>query len=271
MPFGEIRPMLADSVYHMFPSGPVTIDDPTGPPGTFVNSVSVPEGVIRPIVLVPGSVNHRLPSGPTVIPPAALAVAKNVNGPPGGVRQISAILRMAHHRLPSGPTTARSGIGPRIPKAVPGIATPLASRCRMLPRPSDSQSVASGPAVRKFGCPGVDPSTSMFTACALGAKSIRMTSAPRMGFATRTTQPYQNVAISTVGLRRPVLFPGRTEVCIYLSNALTIDAMRFPGPTPTACPVSGDAIASHPSPSSAPEWRPGATGRRSMLRTPATG
>src|SRR5581483_8988230 len=61
------------SVNHRLPSGPVVI-----PPrfdfavGT-VNSLTVPVGVIWPILLPSPSVNHRLPSGPVVISPGVAA------------------------------------------------------------------------------------------------------------------------------------------------------------------------------------------------------
>ena len=55
------------------PSGPAVI--PSGPLLAVmrcVNSVMVPAGVIRPILLPVYSVNQRLPSGPAVIPAGPL-------------------------------------------------------------------------------------------------------------------------------------------------------------------------------------------------------
>src|SRR5260370_8431521 len=68
-----MRPILSPnaSVNQRLPSGPVVI--PHGPllDAGRGNSVMVPLGVMRPILLLlpSSSVNQRLPSGPVVIPP----------------------------------------------------------------------------------------------------------------------------------------------------------------------------------------------------------
>src|SRR5438128_1422598 len=53
------------SVNHRSPSRPDAI--PVGPPGGTEYSVIAPAGVMRPILLLESSVNHRFRSGPTVI------------------------------------------------------------------------------------------------------------------------------------------------------------------------------------------------------------
>ena len=50
---------------HTLPSGPGVM--PLAAEVAVANSVTLPPGVIRPILVTPGSVNHRLPSGPVVI------------------------------------------------------------------------------------------------------------------------------------------------------------------------------------------------------------
>ena len=55
---------------HRFPSGPAAIPDGTLLAVGIGNSVTVPDGVIRPILLPVDSVNHRFPSGPAAIPEA---------------------------------------------------------------------------------------------------------------------------------------------------------------------------------------------------------
>ena len=60
--------LLASSVNHRFPSGPVVM--PQGPlygVGT-ENSVNTPDVEIRPIRPASDSANHRFPSGPAVMP-----------------------------------------------------------------------------------------------------------------------------------------------------------------------------------------------------------
>src|ERR1051326_8810719 len=68
-----MRPMYGlekakTSVNQRFPSGPVTISRKMAAPGT-ENSVSVPPGVMRPILPLVNSVNQRFPSGPLVTSP----------------------------------------------------------------------------------------------------------------------------------------------------------------------------------------------------------
>jgi hypothetical protein len=72
-----------------------------------------PAGVMRPILLAPNSVNHRLPSGPAAMSTGrALAVMpapNSVTTPDGVMRPIRLPLNSVNHRLPSGPAAMPSG------------------------------------------------------------------------------------------------------------------------------------------------------------------
>src|SRR5690242_21566622 len=61
-----ILPMFAPHLNHRFPSGPLTIPPGEHPPDIGY-SVTAPEVVPLPILLVVYSVNQRLPSGPVVM------------------------------------------------------------------------------------------------------------------------------------------------------------------------------------------------------------
>ena len=78
------------SVNQRLPSGPAVIGTEQLPAVGNGNSVIVPAGVIRPILLAPPSVNHRLSSGPTAIPGASpvAVVGKSVIVPAGVMRPI---------------------------------------------------------------------------------------------------------------------------------------------------------------------------------------
>ena len=52
---------------------------------------ATPAVVIRPIELFPSSVNHRAPSGPTVMTSGALAPMKSVTTPAGVIRPIESL------------------------------------------------------------------------------------------------------------------------------------------------------------------------------------
>src|SRR5262249_54445645 len=77
-----------------------------------LNSVMTPAVVIRPILplglsTLLLSVNHRLPSGPTVMPAGkllAVVVGNSVRVPPGVIRPILLAVNSGDNRLPSGPT-----------------------------------------------------------------------------------------------------------------------------------------------------------------------
>src|SRR5262249_30984276 len=80
---------------------------------SFANSVIVPEGVIRPILALPGSVNHKLRSGPTVMPDGRLTAAGKGNSvmPPAGViLPILFPVVSVNQRFPSGPATITVGL-----------------------------------------------------------------------------------------------------------------------------------------------------------------
>ena len=87
----------------MFPSGPSTI--PSGQENVCGReySVTAPEVLIFPILSQPGSVNHRLPSGPVVTPQgSAVSEMGNSVMTPWTVI-LPSLLSTANHRLPSGP------------------------------------------------------------------------------------------------------------------------------------------------------------------------
>ncbi len=69
------------------------------------NSVIVPAGVMRPIWSLSDSVNHRLPSGPAVIPEgklAAVGMRNSVIVPAGVMRPMRFASDSVNHRFPSG-------------------------------------------------------------------------------------------------------------------------------------------------------------------------
>src|SRR5260370_40815674 len=98
--------LASSSANHMFLSGPAVM------PFAFVLSVGIgysempPVGVQRPMALkVPGSVNHRLPSGPP-----AIAYGRPPEGRPNSVMTPAGVTRpelcasvSTNHTLPSGP------------------------------------------------------------------------------------------------------------------------------------------------------------------------
>ena len=78
--------------------------------------MTVPVGVIRPILFALNSVNQRLPSGPAVIPdrfaPAVMPLENSVTAPPGVIRPMRFPVSSVNQTLPSGPAAIRSGAAP---------------------------------------------------------------------------------------------------------------------------------------------------------------
>jgi hypothetical protein len=77
------------------------------------NSVILPVVVIRPIVALRISVNHRAPSGPAAIPPGStlgLAIGNSVTAPPVVIRPILLAPISVNHKAPSGPVAIDSGL-----------------------------------------------------------------------------------------------------------------------------------------------------------------
>src|SRR5436309_2401970 len=75
-------------------------------------SVICPAGVIRPMLFPLTSVNHRLPSGPAVIPRGALTAVGTGNSvidPAVVIRPIWLPPISVNHRLPSGPAVIHHG------------------------------------------------------------------------------------------------------------------------------------------------------------------
>src|SRR5947207_672189 len=102
--------LLLPSVNHRFPSGPVVIV--TGPVPPRGNSVTAPDGAIRPTCPpLPESVNHMLPSGPAAMPLAAARFGcwNSVAAPDGVMRPTFPKNDSANHRLPSGPAAMLFG------------------------------------------------------------------------------------------------------------------------------------------------------------------
>src|SRR5258708_38044142 len=82
------------------------------------NSVTTPLGLMRPIRLLPFSANHRLPSGPAVMPAGLLlsvGMGNSVIAPAGVIRPMrltpfaSAVVSVTH-RVPSGPVVMPVGL-----------------------------------------------------------------------------------------------------------------------------------------------------------------
>ncbi len=74
--------------------------------------MTVPGGVIRPILLPTVSVNQRLPSGPAAMPAGplpAVGLRNSVTSPPGVMRPIRLPVNSVNQRLPSGPAAMACG------------------------------------------------------------------------------------------------------------------------------------------------------------------
>src|SRR5262249_24655021 len=124
-PVGGMRPSfrVPNWVNQRLPSGPAAMTK--GPPGVggsrvvvggpegVGESVTTPVRVMRPILPATTSANHRLPSGPTVMPSgplAAVGTANSVTKPVGVMRPILPPHTSVNQRLPSGPTTMSTGL-----------------------------------------------------------------------------------------------------------------------------------------------------------------
>src|SRR5262245_59562728 len=140
------------SVNQMLPSGPAAIPPSVPVESVTTNSVTAPDGVIRPTDFVPVSVNQTLPSGPAVIAISSLPAgsANSVTVPAGVLRPTLALLPASvNHRLPSGPVTMADG----------RAATPVTENSMKVPsdvrRPifaaSVNQMFPSGPLVTPVG------------------------------------------------------------------------------------------------------------------------
>ena len=70
---------------------------------------TTPDGVIRPMVLLPTLVNHRFPSGPAVMLSGWLmpGSVKLETTPPGVMRPMVLLNWLVNHRFPSGPAVIR--------------------------------------------------------------------------------------------------------------------------------------------------------------------
>src|SRR5437764_3869202 len=76
------------------------------------NSVTVPVGVTRPILLPLFSTNHKLPSGPAVMaygPLEPVGMANSVIVPEGVIRAILFAPTSVNHTFPSGPVVTPRG------------------------------------------------------------------------------------------------------------------------------------------------------------------
>src|SRR6266487_1014957 len=113
-PVEVIRPIFCPlcSANQRLPSGPAVMVSKSKLVGTG-NSVIVPDGVIRPILLVKAfSVNQILPSGPAVMEPGRLFRVGMTNSlivPVAVIRPILFSQCSVNQRLSSGPSTIEIG------------------------------------------------------------------------------------------------------------------------------------------------------------------
>src|ERR1035437_898519 len=108
--------------------------------------------VIRPIRSLAPSANHRLPSGPAVMPrsspPAVMPALNSVTTPLGVIRPIQLPMSSVNHRLPSGPAVMPRGPAPAVMPALNSVTTPpVVIRPIRLPLNSVNHRLPSGPAV----------------------------------------------------------------------------------------------------------------------------
>ena len=145
-------------VYQRFPSGPAAIPIGSSLGGCGVgNSVMTPVGVIRPMLLRRCSVNHRLPSGPAVMPQGplpAVGVGNSAKTPAVVTRPILELSSSVNHRFPSGPAVIPRGSGSKWPRGMrnsvmtpAGVILPILSAYD----PSVNHRFPSGPAVMPKG------------------------------------------------------------------------------------------------------------------------
>src|SRR6516162_6535781 len=148
------------------------------------NKVMAPLVVMRPIW--PASVNHRLPSGPTVMKLGTVAPVGRGNSvmlPLVVMRPILPALCSANHRLPSGPAVIPKG--PLLCVLLPcpvltlnSVMVPLVVMRPIWPvSPSVNQRLPSGPDVMKKGV--------------LGTGNVVTVPAARAGATLRLTRPTQ--------------------------------------------------------------------------------
>ena len=117
------------------------------------------------------SANHRLPSGPTVMPkgnaPAVMPALNSVMTPLGVMRPIRLPVSSANHRLPSGPAVMPCAFAPAV-SPLNSVTTPSGvMRPIRLPVSSVNQRLPSGPAVMPPSpAPAVMPALNSVTTCA---------------------------------------------------------------------------------------------------------
>src|SRR5207248_4417399 len=114
------NPLFRTSMYQTFPSGPTAMSTWIARIVGRGSSVMTPVGVIRPIFPTPGTiVNHRFPSGPTVIAHgwARPGTDHSLIDPSGVIRPTlppPAGRKTVYQTLPSGPATASWGNPPAV-------------------------------------------------------------------------------------------------------------------------------------------------------------
>ena len=108
---------------------------------------------MRPIFFVPCSVNHRAPSGPTVISAGWLPAVRrySVKLPPVVTLPIKSPPRSLNHRLPSGPATMYRGSIPFGTTNVVIVPAPGFMRAIVRPPSLANQRLLSGPSVIPSG------------------------------------------------------------------------------------------------------------------------
>src|SRR5207248_1326175 len=105
-----VRMILKLAAIQRLPSEPVTMPSPPCVPGSSVMTPAVVILATRPLLL--DSVNHRLPSGPTVMPWGklfAVGIGNSVIVPVDVIRPILLPLDSTNHMLPSGPSVMPMG------------------------------------------------------------------------------------------------------------------------------------------------------------------
>src|SRR5437762_8755801 len=137
----------------MLPSGPLAIDVGLHDGVGIGNSVNVPVGVMRPILLLDAatSVNQRFPSGPSAMSPAPLpgeGRGNSLKTAAGVMRPIRLARGSVNHTLPSGPAT--------MPAESPPAGTPYsftmpAGVMRPMPSCFVYQMLPSGPPAMSTG------------------------------------------------------------------------------------------------------------------------
>src|ERR687887_450857 len=148
-PSSPILP-VAGSANQTAPSVPAAMPRPAAPGAGIGKSVAAPDIEIVPMVGMPRSVNHMLPSGPAVMSNGALPVGSgnSVTAPAGVIRPIRSPARSVNQRFPSGPAAIRvgaaAGVGRRKIWIRPVVALILPIRSAPA---SVNHTAPSGPAV----------------------------------------------------------------------------------------------------------------------------